>query len=70
MYTLAKIRLGGFEYRITFDQKTTKNPYRIIRRWWGVDIHGFHTQTMERYADYTSCLYWIAQEANLYNIGH
>lgn len=68
-YTLAKLRIGGFEYRI-FCENTPVNQYRIIRRWWDIDRHGFRTQTMVRYGDYTSCLYWIAEEANLYGRTH
>lgn len=71
--TLATITLNGFEYRITMENRLA-NPYRITRKWWaGTDekhISPWRTETVERYGDYQSCLYWIAQEANLYGKNH
>lgn len=74
----AKIILHGSEYRIIMDN-AKRNQYKIVRRWFDRTPDpdtlydrpkGWRTQTVARYADYTSCLYWIAQEANLYNKGH
>lgn len=67
--TLAKITMFGAEYRITFDGKPV-NPYRITRRWYDIGKNGWRTMTKVRFMDYTSCLYWIAEEANLYGRTH
>lgn len=75
--TLAKIILHGSEYRIIMDN-AKRNQFKIVRRWYDRTMtddlyprsRGWRTMTMVRYADYTSCLYWIAQEANLYGRNH
>ena len=66
---LAKIEMNGAEYRITHDDKAKRNPYRIVRKWY-VPSLGWRSETKERYVDYKSCLYWIAEEANLYGRNH
>lgn len=67
---LAKILMNGDEIRITHDSSAKRNPYRIIRRKYEPHSCRYTAKTEERYADYTSCLYWIAQEANLYGRNH
>lgn len=66
---LAKIEMNGAEYRITYENRYS-NPYRITRRWWDLSKPGWRSETKVRYADYKSCLYWIAEEANLYGRNH
>ena len=66
---LAKIDMNCAEYRIIYENRP-RNPYRITRRWWDIGKNGWKTETKVRFADYLSCLYWIAEEANLYGRNH
>lgn len=65
--TLAKVTLTGHgEFRVVLSDKRT-NPYRVLHIWHD-DFGGRHQHTMYEYADYTSCLVYIATVASRYHL--